>query len=364
MCNCIYCGKTADSTEHPLPAAFGEFENAPLLANRICIPCNGKLGILDEQLTRCGAESVLRKYFQIEGRSSHEKVNPHYRGSAGGGRLATKVFDNRIGCDVELELKGGREARQLCQIIFKEATGATHHLPISPDLSDPERLRADFKNLPIADLNSTTATFFCDPDELKRLRPVLTAVWPKLTFGPSYRLGAAKFDGAITEIRVTLRYFQAIAKIGFHYFLTQFPHLNGGEPIFSDIRAFITAPNGKLRLASDFMGKRRLPLLANMLDGSRPDGWAAHVLTAEMNGDSYLSHVQLFVSSEYPAPTYTVTIARGLGPVICCSSGHIYRYYEGGKRGRFAGAVLPLVTMPATMPREPLEPLFSETETV
>ena len=61
MSICLYCPNEANSLEHPIPAAFGEFRDAPLLENRICERCNSKrLGVLDEQLSRCGPEAVLR----------------------------------------------------------------------------------------------------------------------------------------------------------------------------------------------------------------------------------------------------------------------------------------------------------------
>ena len=94
MAICIYCPQTADSLEHPLPAAFGEFENAPHLVDRICRKCNNeRLGVLDEQLTRCGPEAFIRRFYGVQGRGSHDPVNSFYRGSAKGQRLEMKVFD-------------------------------------------------------------------------------------------------------------------------------------------------------------------------------------------------------------------------------------------------------------------------------
>ena len=74
MADCIYCGSLAESLEHPLPAAFGEFEHAPLLQDLICGRCNNALGLNDEQFSRCGAEGLLRRYFKIQGRERDEKV--------------------------------------------------------------------------------------------------------------------------------------------------------------------------------------------------------------------------------------------------------------------------------------------------
>ncbi len=357
MANCIYCGGPANSVEHPLPAAFGEFVNAPLLSNRICRACNGsRLGVLDEQFARCGPEAVMRRVFRVEGRSTHEKINPHHRGSAGGGRLATKTYDSSIGCEVEIEFTGGREARQLCQIVFKEASGTTHHLPLPPTLTDPAKIREQFDNFGIADLTTTEVILVADPEERMQLEPILTAVWPKLKLGPNLP-SANVLPGAITELRVTTRYFQAIAKIAFHYFLTQFADLDGSEACFAEIRSFITAPGEKLRTASKFIGRRQTPLLAEMLGGARPDGWFGHVLTAEVNGDRYLGHLQIFISEECPPTAYTVALAKGLGNVERSARGHLYRYYREGQKGKHLGEAIPLNAVLATPPR-PLLPLF------
>ena len=95
---CIYCSRVADSVEHPLPAAFGEFKSAPLLENRICKKCNNQsLGILDEQLTRCGPEAFFRKLYDVHGRTTHEKINPFERGSAGARRLNARAVDPKLG---------------------------------------------------------------------------------------------------------------------------------------------------------------------------------------------------------------------------------------------------------------------------
>jgi len=51
-------------------------------------------------------------------------------------------------------------------------------------------------------------------------------------------LGAKNYEkGAVVELQVTDRYYRAIAKIGFHYFLTQFPAFDGSAPCFSEIDA-------------------------------------------------------------------------------------------------------------------------------
>lgn len=105
---CIYCPEPAGSREHPLPAAFGEFANAPYLQNRICRTCNNtRLGLLDEQLTRCGPEAFLRRHYGVQGRATHGEVNPFYPGSAGGHRLEMKARDANLSIEVLLECENG-----------------------------------------------------------------------------------------------------------------------------------------------------------------------------------------------------------------------------------------------------------------
>jgi hypothetical protein len=150
MSTCIYCQQTADSLEHPLPAAFGEFANAPKLVDHICRKCNnGQLGVLDEQLTRCGPEAFIRRFYGVQGRVTHDPMNSFYRGSAKGQRLEMKVFDPKVGFEVLLECDNG-VFRQLCQLVFVERSGGkTHHLPMREGTS-PEQLRATFNNLGVS----------------------------------------------------------------------------------------------------------------------------------------------------------------------------------------------------------------------
>jgi hypothetical protein len=143
--HCIYCSESPDSLEHPLPVAFGEFRDAPHLEDRICKQCNNRLGLLDEQLTRCGPEALFRRFYGIQGRSTHEKVDIFERGSAGGQRLDLRARDNALGIDVLLEIENGT-ARQMRQIVFVEKSGKTHHLPIRA-ASTPEQLRAAYNQL-------------------------------------------------------------------------------------------------------------------------------------------------------------------------------------------------------------------------
>lgn len=51
----LYRSAPGDSLEHALPAAVGEFRDAPKLENRVYIQCsNTRVDVRDERFTRCG----------------------------------------------------------------------------------------------------------------------------------------------------------------------------------------------------------------------------------------------------------------------------------------------------------------------
>ena len=271
--SCLYCPDEANSLEHVLPAAFGEFESAVYLENRVCARCNSKrLGLLDEQLSRCGPEAFLRRFFDVTGRENHDVVNPHYRGSAGGRRLEMKAFDPVLNCEVALEYSNGH-VRQRRELVFVETTsGKTHRLPIPDDLRDPEKLRAMYEKLSVTHPAECRVVY--DPQEDTWLEPLLKATWPAISFGDG-TLAATTYETPTIDVELTDRYFRAIAKIGFHYFLSVFPDLNGSEACFEGVRRFVLEEGRPVTLANDFVAIREYPLLGEMMNGSRPDGWIA-----------------------------------------------------------------------------------------
>jgi hypothetical protein len=251
-----------------------------MLANRLCKRCNNtRLGVLDEQLSRSGPEAVIRQFYGLRGRSKHEPVNPHYRGSAGASRVKMTSFDHQLGMDVELEIVQGTQVRQARQLIFKDASGAVHHLLIPGKMRDPKHLRAEFDKLGVKDIVEGRVIY--DPEESHWVEPLVKAVWPNVVFAEG-QLGATSYQsGATVKFELSDRYFRAVAKIGFHYFLTQFPSFAGSESQFGKIRQYILH-GGPVSLANEFIGERQHPLLGNLIGGGKPDGWKAHILAAEI----------------------------------------------------------------------------------
>jgi len=146
----------------------------------------------------------------------------------------------------------------------------------------------------------------------------------------------------------------------FHYFLTQFPTYSGLEPCFSDIRQFIIDDAGSgLDRVNAFIGERHDPLLGQMMCGARPDGWVAHVLCAEIR-EELLAYVQLFVCKDYRAPVYSVRLATNPGGEVLCATGHVYKYFEEGQRGKFSGEAYALGVSHAAVEPPPLKPVIRQ----
>lgn len=351
---CLYCSNPADSLEHPLPAAFGEFKGAPALSASICRNCNNtRISVLDQQLARCGPEALFRRLYGIRGRTSHESVNPFYRGSAGGHRLEMKAYDSNLGFDLLMETENG-VYRQLRQIVFIEESGKTHHLPIREGIS-PVQLKAEYDQLCVVQPCRDVRIFY-GTEEKDWVHSLIKETWPSVTLGDG-AASATAYSGAVGTVGLTDKYFRGIAKIGFHYFLTQFPEYTGHEAMFSSIRRFIAESAGGVDSANEFVGKRETPLLGEMLTpGIRPDGWVAHVLCAESRPGECLAYVQLFLSDDWDAPIYAVRLANDASIANIASAGHLY-IYEDGPEGKRAGEASSLLTFRSTLPPAPFKPV-------
>ena len=341
---CIYCGEEARSIEHPLIAALGEFEDAPLLHDRICEACNGgkRLGLLDEQYIRCGPESFLRRHYGIVGRENHEAVNPFYRGSAGGKRLEMLALDEEAGYPVLMECENGAY-RQACQLAFFDEDGTVAHLPIRKDAS-ADLMKCTIEQLAIKKL--VDVRMVCGDEESERVEKLVREIWPTVMIGDVKPL-ARSYDGGTVTVTLTDRYFRAIAKMGFHYFLTQFPEYSGAEELFASIRAYITEDRPVLE-ANAFVSKRATPLLGDLaVRGAHPDGWRAHILAAEAKDGLLVTYVQIFLSPDWPAPIYAVTL--GHADREHRSAAHIYVYNADGPHGKYAGVALDLTATTSTI---------------
>jgi len=114
------------------------------------------------------------------------------------------------------------------------------------------------------------------------------------------------------QFQVTERYHRAFAKLGFHYFLSQFSRFTGREEMFTNIRQFIAEEvDDSPGRVSSFITERRTPLLRTIANGlTPPDGWRAHVIAAEIRPGGCVAHVQMFITCDWMSPIRTIVLAR------------------------------------------------------
>lgn len=330
MNRCLYCVLLPRSEEHPLPAALGEFKGGPTLLNRLCKQCNERrIGILDEQFVRCGPTAVLRKRFDIEGRRHHDKVNSFYRGSAGGQRVKFLAWDDALQCELLIELTGGKQGRQLTQMILRGASGSTHHIPLTSSMT-PQLLREH-----IADLHLDAPLelrLIYDPPTEQWAVDLFHALWPDKEL-PKPTTGATNFEGGIVQFQLTNRYFRAIAKIGFHYFLTQFPSYSGHEKVFSEIRDFILDDTTEFNAdrINKFISIHSIPITPPST------GFVGHLLCAEITRGFYFAHFEPFVTPNGRMEAFRICLGFDPNEQHSDLYVHLYLYFAAGKQGQFAG---------------------------
>ena len=328
---CLYCAETPSSEEHPLPAALGEFKDAPTLLDRICKQCNERrIGLLDEQFMRCGPAAPLRKRYGIEGREHHQKVNPFYRGSAGGKRVKFFSWDEAFQCEVLLEVIGGNEARQLTQLILKEQqSGQHHHIPMTSKMT-AQALRHEISALKLT--APLDVRLIYDPPTEQWAVNLFQELWPDQPL-PDTTVGARNFQGGIMQFETTDRYYRAFAKIGFHYFLTQFPEYSGHESIFSAIRDFIIddAQGFQPARINEFVAKYQSPLM------QPSTGWIGHLTCAEIREGVCFAHFEPFITPQGRMPGHMIRLGVDLARTDSAMRSHIHLYYAQGKVGRYSG---------------------------
>jgi hypothetical protein len=352
--DCIYCSKPAGSLEHVVPAAFGEFEGAPNLQNYLCEDCNRTLGLLDEQLSRCSPEALVRSLQGIKGRKAHDKINPFARGSAGGNRIKVTSFDKEAGIEVNLELVNG-EARQLCEILIIDSeTHEVKHLPLRENMT-PEQLRDELYRLDTSPLSEKRVSV--GRDEQEWVEKLIKRAWPTAELTGT-KVMSNTYEGFKAEFGLTDRYFRAIAKIGFHYFLTQFTKYRGDEPMFSNLRKFIQLDGSQLRI-NEFIKVWEMKASRRKTNHDPIDkNWSPdHFLVAGMKPGEFYAQVQLHLSERLPNRFFRIRLSSYTTVLADHATAHGYRYFREGKKGRFSGEARqlrpsPMSYKPNTFPKE------------
>jgi hypothetical protein len=332
---CIYCGSTGPfNKEHALPMCLGEFKGFPPLIDKVCINCNKEIGKFEEQFGRSGPEAFFRKYLNIEGRNTHGKVNPFERGSAG-----AKPIDF-IAClpgeDIEILWEphlGEGTVHEVRQIVFIDDKGKSYPFRIPNWINNTDQLREEMKKFGLPPPGEKISARVIVPyDEKERVENLVKGLGTNFEWLPPQP--PVEIKNFVAKFQVTDFYFRAIAKIGFHYFLSVFNTFYGNEYYFSKIRKFIKEGG----LIKSFVTQTKESILPQ---NYRPDYWG-HVLLAESYEGKFRTRLQFFLGPQYNPQTYVVILNTCKLPIVLPTwqtggIGYYFRYFESGKQGKYSG---------------------------
>ena len=347
MATCIYCPAQRFNREHPLPLGLGTFENYEFLDDHLCPACNRVCGLLDEQLCRSGPEALFRKFLGIPGRKEHNKINSFYRGGAGGSPLEMLATNQDTGQSVLVELLSETEARELrCAHLITDDDNV--RVIRITDKMTPVEFRRVFDSFGIKYFKS--GIVYAAPEEQKWVESLLAtlkwqrkAAWKQppgpVTYGPS-----------VVKFTLTTRYFRAIAKIGFHYFLTKMPHFRGDESCFADIRQFIMSDNCPVEKCTNFVSYNVENIALQLRAGAKLTSWG-HFLAAESNYLNLIARVELFAGPGKQPVSYGVRLGRNPAR-LDWNEAHadFFEYFPKEQRTSYDGTISPLSTTTA-LPR-------------
>jgi len=137
------------------------------------------------------------------------------------------------------------------------------------------------------------------------------------------------------------RYFRAVAKIAFHYFLCHSNLFKGSEEEFDAIRRFVRYGEGD---AKEFIEKGEIPIVYDPSGADRPP-YYGHILRTEISPKGISVFMQLFIGHDYSPRWMRVRLSQKARKIFLQTEefGHYYRYLEPDKRSRYDGVIEKMV---------------------
>lgn len=342
---CIYCGRHFNASrgqgDHIIPAALGEFEH-DLRFRRICNSCNNRLGANDQYLLANGPEGMFRDTIQPRSkriRRRHKRANES-------NRATTFSWD-------EWRFSGTSPSNDpwncnaVDQLVIRDKNGRDHSIRLYPNMR-PEQLDQQIDNLPIGATDELEMRLvYRDDSDLNAYLALLQAKWPGMRIQQA--LDASTDAERVyqvpicREFRVGVQYFQAVAKMAFHYYLVHSQHnWRGDEDNFADIRDFILNGKGKEQCFHS-SGKLIVDPCSPETQGKLatvPIHWC-HLLAADETHGTAVVRLRLFVGPRALPEAHHVTLGRCNSLILVPQSvwAHIYRYEDDRGSGRYCGQV-------------------------
>lgn len=341
---CIYsaespvCDHDFDPTvgegDHVLPAKLGEFEGDKRFRGA-CPRCNNLFGQNEQQIVQSGLEGYLRYHAQPRSKRINRSGLKPMRGAKGAAAPQHTVTMDGEAIAVRPFIESPEDVYPFDHVRVTDESGKEFTLELHPETT-ANHIRAKFSKLGIQ--KAKRIFVHCDDKYWEHYIAIVKEVCGESSVqelgtiepGKQRIKGRAKFT-------VTTAYFQAIAKIAFHYYLI---HGNrgyrGDEAIFKAIRQFIVTGGD---IDAVFLKKDRFYMPLGPAYGASPANWC-HLLLADESGPELVSRVQLFLGPGCVPHAHSVLLGnvneRSQRPRVF---GHVYPFDAADDQMRYCGKV-------------------------
>jgi len=315
---------------------MGSFKNQPTLKYRVCKKCDREIGKCEEQLIKCGPEALFRIILGIIGRSGSTSTSPFHRKHAGSGPIECKVKYPNTDYEVLVELiPGTGEFQPLSQIVLIGSDGQCEQILFT-------------------DKNATSRILKERISSIKLVKPWKIWLFGMLEEEQEIALNLLKAEGinigeelkeniqpcnepveSITTVQVDKKYFRAVVKVSFHYFINYSEYFSGSEPTFEAVRRFIRYGEGEIDC---FVRQRRGNLVRELSKNFRPK-YYGHFLIGSFCRNIIHGKVQFFIGHDSDPPYFEVILARNPFSISLPPEtfGHFYVYFSPDKRKQYDG---------------------------
>jgi hypothetical protein len=332
---CVYttpaglCDGTAplSANEHYLPRALGNFQGDERLVNRICNTCQQVCSKLEDVFAHNSPEAFFREMVGRVGRKNHKGKNIFYEPTFGIPPLA--ILGKHPGHDFEIlwelvpdpENPGNRRCTPVSQLVFISDDGKALRLPFRPGRWTVERIKAVLEKSGVKGDHIVAVGNTKDEDaEMKALTDALAPAGKEREVAPL--VNGADIEGEM-KAEISERYFRAIAKVGFHYFLKYFPNFSGMEPAFDEIKTFIYHGKASRQIVR-FIDE---PFLRDLQQrGARLNKWC-HLLSAESTDRGIEARIQFFAGPEVQPLVWSIVISTKPFAHVQYT-GHAFVYFD------------------------------------
>jgi hypothetical protein len=338
MPQCIYCKRDKKmSREDYLPKSLGNFKGFETLLNKICEDCNGGLSQIDEEFARSSDIAYYRWILGIKGRKHHDKRSPFYSGSVGNDPITIVTTHPTHGFEMYCEVLFGAAREEILkaytasQFLLEDSEGKLCTILITDDIKEPSDLERVIEKRGLEGCKFIDVSFSGENFErIERIGEIFREkIEPK-----GIICSGIKEDNkeSINTYRLTRRYFRAIAKISFHYFLKHFAEYSGLEPEFDGIKNFIKEEDKEKGGKVENWVKRFDCSFLDELNISRRNISWTHFLMAERNisENIIIGRIQFFENVNKD-PRYHFMVRIGEDPFRLLgheAEAHQFIYYE------------------------------------